>query len=145
MEDREIFEQLGEDDRILFNERKVPLEVSAVDENRVHVEGPHGGEYILFVSEETDDLLVRNKKSGRRYATYVENLREVGEWQQVNQNRWEHSKTGAFVELGKNESGFWTIETDLDAEFDLPMYGYSDREFAVEDAEEVMRKHPEGK
>ncbi|MFB6291776.1 MAG: hypothetical protein ABEI58_00090 [Candidatus Nanohaloarchaea archaeon] len=144
MADFKTFEALKEGDHVLFNERKVPLEVSAVDENRVHIDGPHGGEYVMFVAEDTDDLLVRNKKSGRRYATYVEDLREVGEWTQEDENRWTHSKTGAFIQLAKNDSGFWTIETDLDTELDLPKYGYSQREFAVEDIEKLMEKNPEG-
>jgi len=29
-------------------------------------------------------------------------------------------------------------------EIDLPMYGYSDREFAREDLKKIIKKHPEG-
>ncbi len=146
MEDH-AFEQLEEGDRVLFNDRKVPLKVVAVEENRVHVEGPHGGEYVIFAAEETDDLLVRNKKSGRRYATYCRDLREVGKWEREG-DRWKHSKTGAEIELVEDSSGFWTVKSsdfDLEEEIDLPMYGYSDKEFAEEDAEDLMEKHPEGR
>ena len=140
-------EELEEGDRILFNDRSLPCTVEAVDDNRVHVKGPRGGEYIMFYSEDTEDLLFRSKKSPRRYASYVENLREIGRWKRVDDKLWRHSKTGANVEIVKNDSGFWSIETSLDLDekqLDLPKYGFSDREFAVEYAEEITGDHPEG-
>ncbi len=144
MEDERL--QFREGDRVLFNDRKVPLEVVAVDKNRVHIEGPHGGEYVIFPAEETDDLLVRNKKSGRRYATYCRDLREVGEWERED-DTWKHSRTGAEIELVKNDAGFWTVQSDdfdLDDELDLPLYGYAEKEFAEEDAKKLTDRYPEG-
>lgn len=144
-EDSGELPELEEGDLVLFNDRKIPVEVTAVDENRLHVEGPHGGEYIIFPAEETDDLLVRNKKSGREYATYCRELREIGRWERED-DTWRHTKTGAEIALERNEAGFWTLasdEFDLE-ELDLPLYGYSEKEFAVEDAEEFISRHPEG-
>lgn len=139
---KENLDGLEKEDRILFNERKVPLEVDQVDENRVHVKGPQGGEYILFSAEQTDDLLVRNKESQRRYATYVEDLRKVGKWEKKSENLWRHSKSGTETRLTKNDAGFWTLETPL--EFEEPKYGFSSREFAEEKVKKIIEKNPEG-
>lgn len=139
---RETFEKLEPGDRILFNDRKLPLTVENVDENRVHVEGPKGGEYIVFPAEEDPELLLIANKGSREYASRVENLRKVGAWERKGENRWRHTKSGETVELVKNEQGFWTIDTGLEA--DLPRYGFSSREFAVEEAEELVEKNPEG-
>ncbi|MFB6143912.1 MAG: hypothetical protein ABEJ98_01240 [Candidatus Nanohaloarchaea archaeon] len=142
MDDLETFMQLEKGDRILFNDRKVPLKVSEVNE-RVHVKGPQGGEYILFRAENQEKLLVATK--GRReYASYLENLREVGRWVREGDS-WRHSKTGETVRLERNEIGRWTVNTSLDADFAAPKYGYSNREAALEDAEKLVDQHPEGK
>ncbi len=137
---------IEEGDQVLFNERKVPLEVVEVEQSRLHLEGPHGGEYVVFEAEETEDLLVANKKSGRRYATYCRDLREIGEWIRGG-DTWEHSKTGNELRLIRKDSGFWTLKSedfDLKEEIELPKYGYSEKEFAVEDAKDFIEKHPEG-
>ncbi|MFB6213810.1 MAG: hypothetical protein ABEJ07_04595 [Candidatus Nanohaloarchaea archaeon] len=137
----ETFEELEEGDQILFNDRKHPLEVEAVDENRIHVEGPQGGEYILFPAEDDPELVLVARKGSRRYASKVEDLRKTGEWKQVSEDRWEHT-SGTSIELVENESGFWTIETGLEA--DIPRYGFSSREFAEENAEGLVDDNPEG-
>lgn len=136
-------EEVEEGDRVLFNGRKIPLEVEAVDENRIHVEGPQGGSYVIFTAEETGDLLLRNKESGRRYASYVENLRKTGEWKR-NGDTWEHSISGARLELVEKETGFWTVKTDLDTELELPKYGFAEKEFAEEQIERIVKQNPEG-
>lgn len=143
MDDIETFESLKEGDRILFNNRQMPLEVAEVGEERAHVNGPQGGDYILFKAEEQERLLVATK--GRReYASYTEDLRKVGKWLQED-DIWKHSKTGAEVRMEKNEIGRWTVKTSLEADFAPPKYGYADRDSAFEDAEKLVSKHPEGK
>lgn len=137
----ETFEQLEQGDSILFNERKHPLEVVEVDENRVHIEGPQGGEYVLFRAEDDPGTVLVRRKGSRRYASRVEELRKTGEWKRKSRNTWEHS-SGTRVELVKNDSGFWTLDTELEVE--LPRYGYSSREHAVEEAERLVRDNPEG-
>ncbi|MFB6147808.1 MAG: hypothetical protein ABEJ66_02895 [Candidatus Nanohaloarchaea archaeon] len=134
-------EELEEGDRILFNDRKHPLTVEAVDENRVHIEGPQGGEYILYRAEDDPETVLVSRKGNRRYASKVEDLRETGEWERKSEDRWEHS-SGTSIELVRNDSGFWTLETELEVE--LPKYGYSSREFAVEEAEKLVEDNPEG-
>ncbi len=133
---------LKKGDRVLFNQREIPLEVSDVDENRVHVKGPRGGEYILFPAENDPELLLVANKGSREYASKVENLREVGEWKKTGENKWRHSKSSCEINLIKNDAGFWTIETAL--EIDLPKYGYSSKEIAVEEIEQLIEKNPEG-
>lgn len=138
----QIFSELQEGDRILFNNRKVPLKVEDVDDNRVHVSGPQGGDYIMFPAEEKPELILVANKGSREYASKVEGLREVGKWLDRGEGRWEHSKTGAEIELAKNDAGFWTIETGLD--FDAPKYGFSSREHAREEVEKLLEDNPEG-
>ncbi len=133
-------EEIEKGDLVLFNERKVPLEVEEVEEEEVHVKGPLGGEYVIYLAE-TGDLLVRNRKSSSRYASYIEDLRTVGRWEKTG-NGWKHSKSGTKIELRKTEAGFWTLETGL--EVDLPKYGYANRESAVDEARKLMEKNPEG-
>lgn len=143
MGDIEKFKELEKEDRILFGDRKVPLEVEEKDENRFHIKGPQGGEYILFKAEEQEKLLVAPK--GRRsYASYIEDLRKVGKWERDG-GKWKHSKTGKIVELAKNEIGRWTVDTTLETGFEPPKYGYSNEESALEEAEKLVEDHPEGK
>ncbi|MFB6215743.1 MAG: hypothetical protein ABEJ72_02065, partial [Candidatus Aenigmatarchaeota archaeon] len=78
----EDLQALEEDEKILFNERKTPLEVEKVESGRVIVAGPNGGEYEIYEAEDTDDLLV-SRKDNRRYSSYCKNLRRVGEWNRV--------------------------------------------------------------
>lgn len=136
------FEELEEGLKILFNDRKTPLEVVDKDEDRAVVEGPNGGRYEIYTEEEA--LLV-SREGNRRYSSYCKDLRSVGEWVEEDSS-WRHSKTGAEVSLERKDNGFWTVRTEgLEDSVDTPMYGYSNREFAEEDAEKFVSKHPEGK
>lgn len=143
MSDVETLKQLEEGDKILFEGRKIPLEITGEKgEHTYDVKGPQGGEYILFKAENQEKLLVAPK--GRRsYASYIEDLRKVGRWIRE-EDIWRHSKTGKKVSLEKNEIGRWTIETDLKTGFEPPKYGYSDKESALEDAEDIVKENPEG-
>ncbi|MFB6192630.1 MAG: hypothetical protein ABEK00_00075 [Candidatus Nanohaloarchaea archaeon] len=135
------YSELEEGQRILFNDRKTPLTVEKVEDDRVLVEGPSGGKYEIY--QEEDALLVC-KPGSRRYSSYCRDLRDVGEWVRDG-DKWTHSKTGAEIELVKNENGFWTIRSEeFEDELDLPKYGYSDKEFAEEDAEKFVEDNPEG-
>lgn len=143
MDDLELFENLSEGEKVLFGERQMPLTVAEVGKDRVHLEGPQGGEYIVFVAKEQERLLIATK--GRReYASYIEELRKVGRWVEK-ELTWTHSKTGAEVRLKQNEIGRWTVETSLETDFAPPKYGYADKESALEDAEKLVEQHPEGK
>lgn len=126
-------------DRVLFNDRAQPLEVKEVDEDSVIVAGPKGGEYEIYLDEGT--LLVC-KKGSRRYSSYCEDLRKVGEWVKE-EDEWTHSRSDAKVWLEENDNGFWTVESDA-FEADNPMYGFSSKEFAVEEAESIIDNHPDG-
>lgn len=139
---RETLDELEADDYILFNDRKIPLQVEDVDQNQVHIKGPQGGEFTLFSAEDDPELVLVARKGSRRYASKVENLRKTGEWNKVDENIWKHTKSGQVIELVKNNAGFWTIKTELEA--DAPKYGYSSREFAVEDVKNLMKQNPEG-
>ena len=138
----EIFDNLEEDDKILFNERQLPLTVEARDENRLHVKGPRGGEYILFPAEEAAELILFASKGSREYASKVESLEKVGEWIEEDEKLWKHSKTGEEIKLVKNSAGFWTVRTGLDA--NTPKYGFSDRDAAEEFAEKLIKDNPRG-
>lgn len=142
----EIFEDLEEGEKILFNDRKTPLEVAERQEDgSLTVEGPGGGEYEIYRAEDDEDVLLVSRKGNRRYSSYCEDLRRVGEWVREDENLWKHSKTDARIELVKNENGFWTIKSDkFEDELDLPKYGYSSREFAEEDVEKFVKNNPEG-
>ena len=136
-------EDLKEGEKILFNDRKVPLEVSKVEEDRVLVKGPSGGEYEIY---KDDGTLLWSKKGNRRYASYCNDLRKVGEWERK-EDVWKHSKTGNEVRIEKNSIGYWNITSEdfeLSEEIDLPMYGYNDREEVVKEVEKIVKKHPEG-
>lgn len=140
----EVFKELEQGDKILFNDRKIPLEVAEVEEDRVIVEGPGSGEYEIYEDEGT---LLWSKKGNRRYSSYCNDLRKVGEWRRQD-DTWIHSKTGNRIWLEKTEIGYWTIrsdELDLQKEIDLPKYGYSDKETVEKEVEKFIEKHPEGK
>lgn len=135
---------LEEGDKVLFNDRSEPLTVRKVEDERILVEGPGGGEYEIYEAEETDDLLFC-KEGNRRYSSYCRELRNVGEWRKREDNLWRHSKTGNEIRLEKNDIGYWTIESSLPLnEIEAPRYGYSDREEAEKDIKKVIRKNPEG-
>ncbi len=138
-----MLEDIQEGDKILFNDRSQPLTVEKIEDERVLVEGPSGGEYEIYEAEDTEDLLFC-KKGNRRYSSYCRDLRKVGEWNKEG-DEWEHSKTGNYIRLGKNDIGYWVIESSLPLnEIDSPKYGYSDREEAEKDIKKVVRKNPEG-
>lgn len=146
MKDTEKYDELEAGEQILFDERTQPLEVEEVEEDQIKIKGPSGGEYILFIAEQKDRVLI-SKEGERDYASYIKNLRKAGKWKQIDEKTWQHSKSGAEIELAKKETGYWTIKTDdfdLEKELDLPLYGYSDREFAEEDIQKFIKKHPEG-
>lgn len=131
---------------ILYGDRSRAMKVREVETDKVKIEGPSGGEYILFEADDRDRVLV-SKEGKRRYASYVENLRKTGEWTRTSEDTWKHSKTGAEIRLEQKETGYWTIKSedfDLEQEINLPLYGYSDRETAIEEVEELIQKHPEG-
>lgn len=134
--------EIEEEDKILFNDRKQPLKVSKVEEDRILVEGPSGGEYEIYEDEGT---LLWSKEGNRRYSSYCNNLRTVGSWERK-EDRWKHS-SGTKIILEKNDIGYWKIVSegiDIEEELDLPKYGYSDKEKAEKDIEKVVRKYPEG-
>lgn len=136
-------QELEKGEKVLFNDRKTPLEVTGKIDGGITVEGPSGGEYEIYEAEDTDDLLV-SKKGNRRYSSYCKELRKVGSWERKD-DTWTHSITGEKVELVKNSLGYWTIKSGLDTGFlDLPKYGYSDKEVAEEDALKLVKKNPEG-
>jgi hypothetical protein len=146
VKDTEAYHNLEKSDRILFESRAQPLKVEEVGEDQIMIEGPSGGEYILFVAEEKDRVLI-SKDGSRDYASYVDNLRKVGEWEKIDENRWKHSKSDSELKIERTETDYWTIKTDdfkLEEEIDLPLYGYSDHEFAEEDVKKFINKHPEG-
>ncbi len=140
-------EELGdlqEGDRILFNDRKMPLTVQETEKDSVLVEGPNGGRVRLFRAEETDDVLYC-RPGNRDYASYLENLRKTGRWKKNSRKIWTHTGSGADLKLVKNEAGFWTVQTqDFNENLDLPKYGFSSREDAEEKIHEIMEKYPEG-
>jgi len=128
--------------KILFNDRKTPLVVEEKEEGKAVVSGPNGGSYEIYLDGET--LLVC-RKGQRKYSSYCKDLRSVGEWVRE-EDEWSHSMTDGKVVLEKNESGFWTINVEgIEDTVDTPMYGYSKKEFAEEDAISFVKKHPEGK
>ncbi len=132
-------EKFEEGDKVLFNDRKTPLEVVEAFEDEIFVEGPNGGEYEIYLDEGT--LLV-SKKGNRRYSSYCEDLRKIGEWIRED-DTWRHSKSSAEVSLEQNENGYWFVRSEK-FEVDNPMYGFSSKEFAVEEAEKIIGKNPEG-
>jgi hypothetical protein len=132
-------EKFEENEKVLFNDRKTPLEVVETSEEEIFVEGPNGGEYEIYLDGET--LLVC-KKGNRRYSSYCEDLRKIGEWIREG-DKWRHSKSGAEISLEQNENGYWFVRSEK-FEVDNPMYGFSSKEFAVEEAEDIVGKNPEG-
>ena len=136
------FEKFEEGDKILFSDRKTSLTVSKIEDERMLVEGPSGGEYEIYFDEDT--RLVA-KPGNRKYSSYCKELRKVGKWVKKNENEWVHSKSEASIKIEKKSNGFWTIKSDkFEDELDLPMYGFSSREYAVEEVEKFISKRPEG-
>ncbi len=136
--------ELEKGDKVLYNDRKQPLEIEKVEDDRVLVKGSGGGEYEVYEAEDTDDLLVCSRGE-RRYSSYCRDLRKVGKWTK-NGDKWKHT-TGSSLELVKNEMGYWTVKSEsleVEREIDLPKYGYSDKEEAEKDLKKIVRKYPEG-
>ncbi|MFB6076742.1 MAG: hypothetical protein ABEK12_01270 [Candidatus Nanohaloarchaea archaeon] len=99
----------------------------------------------LFQAEDDPDTLLVAKPGNREYASYVEDLRIVGQWTQIGDDRWEHSVTGAEIRVVETDAGFWTIAVDgFDGDVDVPKYGFTEHGIAVEEAERLMRDAPEG-
>lgn len=136
-------EEFEKGDKILFNQRKQPLEVAEVRKNELKINGPQGGKYEIYRGDEGSLLYCKEGK--KRYSSYVEDLRKVGEWNR-NDDTWTHSRTGAKIQLVKNNAGFWIVKSDkIDLEpVEPPKYGYSNRESAEKDVEKLIKKNPEG-
>lgn len=132
--------ELEKGDRVLFNDRKRPLKVTSPG-GEAEVEGPGGGDYVLY---EEDGTMLVAKKGNKRYSSYLEDLRKVGEWEKKGENLWRHSKTGSEVELSE-EDGFWRLESDVEHNIEVPGMGYMERKPAEEDAQKIMDRNPEGK
>jgi hypothetical protein len=140
----ESIQELEEGEKLLFKGRKTPLKVSKLEEDRALIEGPQGGEYQIFCAEESEKLLI-SKPGKRRYASYVENLRKVGKWDEKEENSWEHTSTGARIWLEQKDTGFWTIRSEnFEKNLELPKYGFSDLESAEEELQKLFRENPEG-
>lgn len=135
-------EKLEKGDKILFNSRKIPLTVNKVMEDRVEVEGPNGGKYQIY--RENNTLLVSDTDS-RKYSSYCKELRKVGKWEKQGQNHYKHSKSGTEIKLERSETGYWHIKTSLDtSKYDMPKYGFNDKEVAEKQLEKIKKDYPEG-
>ncbi|MEF8880380.1 MAG: hypothetical protein V5A72_00940 [Candidatus Nanohaloarchaea archaeon] len=135
------FEEFEEGDKILFNDRKTPLTIETIEENELKVKGPSGGQYVIYYDGDT--RLVA-KPGNRKYSSYCKDLRKTGKWKRK-EDEWIHSKTEASIKVVKKDNGFWTLKSDkFEDDMNLPMYGYSKKEFAVEDAEKFVDNRPEG-
>lgn len=142
----DVFASLAKGDMVLYNDKKTPLTVTKTGEERVFVEGPLGGEYMLFRAEDEPDTILVAKPGNREYASYVADLRTVGRWQEVGEDAWRHSETGATISVEQNEVGYWTVTVDAftgDAP-DVPKYGFTEKELAVKEARRLIESHPEG-
>lgn len=141
-----VFQQLEERDRVLYNQKKHPLQVIRVAEDEIVVRGPEGGEYLLFPAPDDTDVVLESRSGNREYASRVENLRIVGEWEAIGENRWEHTETGATVSVEKTDAGYWglTIEDFNGAPPDVPKYGFLKKTYAVAEAKTFMADNPEG-
>ena len=130
-----------EGDRVLFNDRKTPLTVSEVNEDDLVVNGPSGGMYEIYFDEGT--LLVC-RKGDRRYSSYCEDLRSVGEWERTG-DTWTHSKSDSTIRIAEKDNGFYSLKSEkFGDELDNPLYGFSDKEVAVEEVEKFISSNPEG-
>ncbi len=131
---------LEKGDKVLFNNRKTPLNVIEASE-KVVVQGPKGGKYEIFCD---NDALLVAKPGKRDYASYCKDLRKVGEWVRE-ENEWKHSKSQAYIKIEKKSNGFWTLKSDkFEEDLDIPMYGFTAKEAAVEEVEKCISKNPEG-
>lgn len=131
-------------DRVLFNEKKQPLDVVEAGEEKLLLEGPNGGEYVIFPAPDDPEQLLVAAPGNRQYASAVQDLRTVGRWENDGEDAWRHTGSGAAVAVVQNDAGNWTLAVDGIAPPDLPGYGFLERADAVAAAEEFMRAHPEG-
>ena len=128
-------------DKVLFNDRKTPLDVVEASSEKLLVRGPAGGEYKIYFD---NDTLLVCKPGNEDYSSYCKELRDVGEWVR-DSDKWRHSKSEALIEIVEKDNGFWTLESEkFGDELDIPMYGYSGKEYAIEDVEKFVGKRPEG-
>ncbi len=134
---------IEEGDRVLFNDRKQPLTVVESGAEKLLVEGPNGGEYVIFPAPDDPDVLLVAKPGNRQYASKVEALRTVGYWEREDQNRWRHTGTGATVEVVENSAGNWTLDVDGIEPPELPGYGFLAEEDAVAAAEKFIQDNPD--
>lgn len=141
-----VFDNLTEGDRILYNEKQQPLTVIDVRADAVQVEGPQGGRYLLFTAPDDPDTVLESTSGNREYAREITDLRVVGEWKQIDTDAWEHTQTGAQVALEQTGAGYWTLSIDNFAGElpDIPQYGFTSKEIALDEAEQFMEDHPEG-
>jgi hypothetical protein len=143
----DIFTRISRGDRILYNEKQQPLTVTAVREDAVEVDGPQGGEYLLFRAPDDPETILESQSGNREYSRQVTDLRITGEWQQTADDQWEHTVTGATVRLDETGAGYWTvvIEGFSGETPDIPAYGFTEKSIARETAGDFMDAHPEGK
>lgn len=141
MSQTENLQEFEEGEKVLFNDRKTPLTVSNGSDEELIVEGPSGGDYEIYFDEDT--LLVC-RKGNKRYSSYCEDLRSVGEWVRDG-DVWRHTVSGAELNISEKDNGFWEIISEkFDEELDNPMYGFTSKEGAVEQVEKFVGNHPEG-
>ncbi|MDY6771100.1 MAG: hypothetical protein SV186_04045 [Candidatus Nanohaloarchaea archaeon] len=144
MDEAAVFDELEEGDRILFNDKKLPLTVTEIGEERMFVEGPHGGEYVIYRSPDDEDVLLYATRGNRRYSSRVEDLRTVGQWKRDG-DTWRHTVSDAEIRVVETETGFWMLElAGIDPDRDLPLYGFAKKEAAVEEAAKIVADNPEG-
>ena len=138
----EPIKELEKTDKILFNSRKTPLTVQKAEQDKILVEGPKGGQYQIYRGN--NSLLVSDADS-RKYSSYCKELRKVGTWEKENSRKYIHTKTKAYLKLEQNNTEYWHIKTDLNtSKYDLPKYGFNDKEVAEEQLEKIKRDNPEG-
>ena len=143
MDKIESIQNLSEGDKLLYEGKSKPLEVKEMQEEAVIIEGPNGGRYQLFEEEDAKHLLV-SKPGNKDYASYAKKVRKIGEWIKK-KDRYIHTDTEASVELYKNKVGFWNVKVEgMDADFDEPKYGFSNKEKAEEEASKIVESNPEG-
>lgn len=143
MEKINSIQNLEQGDKILYEGKSKPLKVKEVKEDKVIIAGPLGGKYQLFEEEDAKHLLV-SKPGNKDYASYAKNVRKIGEWIKK-EEKYIHTDTEACVKLYKNKVGFWNVKVEnIDADFDEPKYGFSNKEKAEEEASKIVEKNPEG-
>lgn len=146
MDAANVLEQLDEGDRVLYSAKRDPLTVVAVKDDEVTVKGPKGGMYVLFRAPDDPELVLESKSGNREYASRVENLRIVGAWEQIGDDTWKHTMTGATVEIRQNDIEYWSVTIKgFKGELpDIPKYGFVNKKYAQELVDAFLTKNPEG-